>query len=121
MLVKPGRSGTVRGQGATGQIYKRSEACVLLCSNSGFLFRDTFRDAFVSCLSQIPYITWPVGGIFDSCLRTRISWPMAISRYLAPIEARFVRAFLFPFFPADLRVFDLMVSSFPLRGVRVFR
>lgn len=52
---------------------------------------------------------------------TRISWPMAISRYVAPIEARLVRAFLFPFFPADLRVFDLMVRSFPLRGVRVFR
>lgn len=33
---------------------------------------------------------------YDSCLRTRISWPMAISRYLAPIEARLVRAFLFP-------------------------
>jgi len=46
---------------------------------------------------------------------------MAISRYLAPIEARFVRAFLVPFFPADLRVFDLMVRSFPLTGVRVFR
>lgn len=27
---------------------------------------------------------------------TRISWPMAIYRYLAPIEARLVRAFLFP-------------------------
>ena len=61
----------------------------------------------------VPYST-PVSG-------TRISWPMAISRYLAPIEARLVRAFLFPFFPADLRVFDLMVRSFPLRGVRFFR
>ena len=43
---------------------------------------------------------------------------MAIYRYLAPIEARLVRAFLFPLFPADLRVFDLMVRSFPLMGVR---
>ncbi|MNO85683.1 hypothetical protein D3C76_770590 [compost metagenome] len=33
---------------------------------------------------------------YDSCLRTRISWPMAISRYQVPIEARLVRAFLFP-------------------------
>jgi len=47
---------------------------------------------------------------------------MAISRYLAPIEARLVRAFLFPlFFPTDLRIFDFMVRSFPLRVARIFR
>ena len=46
---------------------------------------------------------------------------MAISRYLAPIEARLVRAFLFPLFPKDLRVSDFVVRSFPLKVARIFR
>ena len=51
---------------------------------------------------------------------TRISWPMAIYRYLAPIEARLERAFLFPLFSPRICVFlTLWFAVFHL-GLDVF-
>lgn len=85
-----------------------------------FLFRYMFRYTVVYSGYLEALFCWAKGARFDSCLRTRISWPMAISRYLAPIEARLMRAFLFPLFSPRICVFLTLWSAvFPL-GLRVF-
>lgn len=85
------------------------------------LFRDTFRDTRERYAKKNLYFTGPVGHCLIPVSGTRIRWPVAISRYLAPTEARLVRAFLCPLFPTDPRVSDFMVRSFPLRVARIFR
>jgi len=63
------------------------------------LFRDTFKDTREAYVKKNLYFTGSIGHCLIPVSGTRISWPMAISRYLAPIEARLVRAFLYPLFP----------------------